>query len=83
MSSYEDEMTYFENMSRAFAMKAHNIASVLHRNIEEPPLSTIWGRIELPTLQAGGMVDWVSLSELSLPHYLLYKVGLCPQGQGQ
>jgi hypothetical protein len=24
-------------------------------------LSTIWGRIELPTLQAGGIVDWVSL----------------------
>jgi hypothetical protein len=60
MSSFEDEMTYFENMSRAFAMKAHNIASVLHRNIEQPPLSTIWGRIELPTLQAGGVVDWVS-----------------------
>jgi hypothetical protein len=68
MSSFEDEMTYFENMSRAFATKAHTIASVLHRNIEEPPLSTIWGRIELPTLQAGGMVDWVSLSEFPLPH---------------
>jgi hypothetical protein len=43
-------------------MKAHNIASVVHRNIEEPPLSTIWGRIERPTLLASGMVDWVSPS---------------------
>jgi hypothetical protein len=45
-------------------MKAHNIASVMHRNIENPPMSTIWGRIELPVLQAagnpGGVVDYVS-----------------------
>jgi len=63
MSNLEEEMIYFENMSRAFAMKAHNIASVMHRNIEEPPLSTIWGRIELPTLQAEGTVDWITAIE--------------------
>jgi hypothetical protein len=63
MQSFEDEMTYFENMSRAFAMKAHNIATVLHRELDNPPTNGIWGRIELPVLQAagnpGGMVDYV------------------------
>jgi hypothetical protein len=63
MSTVEDEKTYFENMSRAFAMKAQNIAFVLHRNIENPPLETIWGMVELPALQAGGLVDWVSVSK--------------------
>jgi len=64
MSNFDDEMTYFENMSRAFAMKAHSIASVMHRNIENPPIDTIWGRIELPVLQAagnpGGVVDYIA-----------------------
>lgn len=44
-------------------MKAHNIALVMHRNIEDPPMSTIWGRIELPVLQAGnpgGVVDYIT-----------------------
>ena len=78
MSNFKDEMTYFENMSRAFAMKAHHIASVMHRNIEDPPMSTIWGRIELPVLQAasnpGGVVDWVSLSIKPMLSRLVYGV---------
>ena len=45
-------------------MKAHKIATVLHRDIYNPPKNTIWGRIELPVLQAagnpGGVVDYVS-----------------------
>ena len=64
MENYSDEMKYFENMSRAFAMKANKIATVLHRDIYNPPKNTIWGRIELPVLQAasnpGGVVDYVS-----------------------
>jgi len=64
MGNYRDEMKYFENMSRAFAMKAHNIATVLHRDIYNPPMNTIWGRIELPVLQAagnpGGVVDYIT-----------------------
>ena len=64
MSDLDDKMRYFENMSRAFAMKAHNFAMVMHKNIEDPPMSTIWGRIELPVLQAGnpgGVVNYVSV----------------------
>lgn len=65
MEKAEDQMTYFENMSQAFAMKAHNIATVLHSNIDNPPTDGIWGRKELPVLQAvgnpGGIVDYVSI----------------------
>ncbi len=64
MEKAKDQMTYFENMSQAFAMKAHSIATVLHSNIDDPPTDGIWGRKELPILQAagnpGGMVDYVS-----------------------
>ncbi|KAH6668964.1 hypothetical protein B0J14DRAFT_657972 [Halenospora varia] len=64
MSDVEQEMTYFENMSRAFAMKASRLASVMHRDIENPPMSTIWGRVELPILQANtnpwGTVDYIT-----------------------
>ncbi|KAE9381108.1 hypothetical protein N431DRAFT_490561 [Stipitochalara longipes BDJ] len=64
MENYSDERKYFENMSRAFAMKAHKIATVLHRDIYNPPMDTIWARIELPVLQGagnpGGMVDYIT-----------------------
>jgi hypothetical protein len=64
MGNYRDEMKYFENMSRAFAMKAHKVATVLHRDIYNPPMNTIWGRIEFPVLQAaenpGGVVDYIT-----------------------
>jgi hypothetical protein len=64
MDNASDQLTYFENMSRAFAMKAHNVAWAMHRNIENPPLSTIWGRIELPILQdSRGMVNWITAVE--------------------
>jgi len=68
MSDMNQEMIYFENMSRAFAMKAANVAAVMHRDINNPPMSTIWGRVELPVLQAAGKpwgtVDYVSLFQL-------------------
>jgi hypothetical protein len=64
MANAKDQMTYFENMSQAYAMKAHNMATVLHRNIDNPPMDGIWARKELPILQAagnpGGIVDYVS-----------------------
>lgn len=71
MSDVQQEMTYFENMSRAFAMKAANVAAVMHRDINNPPMSTIWGRVELPVLQKAskpwGTVDYVSISNDSTP----------------
>jgi hypothetical protein len=71
MSDVQQEMTYFENMSRAFAMKAANVAAVMHRDINNPPMSTIWGRVELPVLQEAskpwGTVDYVSVSHLIAP----------------
>ncbi|KAF4625421.1 hypothetical protein G7Y89_g12748 [Cudoniella acicularis] len=64
MEDAKEEMAYFENMSRAFAMMAANVASVMHRDIENPPMSTIWGRIELPVLQAAsnpwGTVNYIT-----------------------
>jgi hypothetical protein len=64
MDNASDQLTYFENMSRAFAMKAHNVVWAMHRNIENPPLSSIWGRIELPILQdSRGMVNWITAIE--------------------
>ena len=47
MSGDANRMTYFENMSRAYAMKAHDAASVIHPDIENPPESTVWGMIDL------------------------------------
>lgn len=45
-------------------MMSRDLAAVMHRNIEDPPLETIWGRVELPVLKAGnnpgGVVNWVS-----------------------
>ena len=92
MENLSDEMTYFENMSRAFAMKAHNIATVLHRKIDNPPTNGIWGRIELPVLQAagnpGGIVDYVStvvilgcyVRELTVACRLLLSMRRIPAG---
>jgi hypothetical protein len=63
MANLDTQMTYFENMSRAFAMKAHRVASVMHSDIYNPPAEGIWGRIEWPVLKAGnpgGVVDFVS-----------------------
>jgi hypothetical protein len=51
-------------MSRAFAMKAHKVATVMHEDIYNPPMDRIWGKVEWPILKAsgnpGGIVDYVS-----------------------
>lgn len=60
MSNSRDRLTYFENMSRAFAMKAHKVALAMHRDIDSPPKDTIWGRVELPVLRDSGMVNWIT-----------------------
>lgn len=48
-------------MSRAFALKAIGEAKVMHKeeDFENPPVSGIWGRIELPTMKEGLEVDLV------------------------
>ncbi|CAG8977361.1 hypothetical protein HYALB_00009062 [Hymenoscyphus albidus] len=64
MSNPDTQLIYFENMSRAFAMMSTDLAAVMHRNINDPPMWSIWGRIELPVLKAatnaGGVVNWVT-----------------------
>jgi hypothetical protein len=49
------QLKYFENMSRAFAMKARTFGTVLHssENYASPPETGIWARIEFPALQSG------------------------------
>jgi hypothetical protein len=51
----DQQLRFFENMSRAFAYKARNFATVLHsaENYASPPKTGIWARIEFPTLQRG------------------------------
>lgn len=72
MSSIAEELTYFENMSRAFATKANGQAWAMHKEFDRSPTNTIWGRIELPTLKLttnqGGRVDKVR------PHFLCWFV---------
>lgn len=64
MSNPETQLIYFKNMSKAFAMMSRDWAAVLHRNIDDPPMETIWGQVELPALKEGdnpgGVVNWVS-----------------------
>jgi hypothetical protein len=61
MRNPKDEKTYFENMSRAFAMKAHHVATVMHEDIYNPPMDRIWGTVEWPALTASGNLNYVSL----------------------
>jgi hypothetical protein len=43
---------FYENMSRAFAIKAHGAVEVMHgsEDYEAPPMDGIWGRVEFPTI---------------------------------
>jgi hypothetical protein len=49
------QLKFFENMSRAFALKAREFATVLHssENYATPPKTGIWARVEFPALQSG------------------------------
>lgn len=51
MSSKDDELRYFQEMSRAVAMRASGTAKVMHRNIFNFPQGGIYKRIELPAMQ--------------------------------
>ena len=46
-------MTFYENMSRAYARMARQNATIMHSHSDyaSPPLDGIWGRIELPTIR--------------------------------
>jgi hypothetical protein len=52
---------FYENMSRAFAMKAQGYVTVMHGegDYEAPPTDGIWGRIEFPTMRTLGHVQEV------------------------
>jgi len=56
-----DRQFFFENMSRAFAMKAMNFCTVLHssKNYGNPPTTGIWAMVEFPALSGGGHIDLV------------------------
>ena len=45
--------TFFENMSKAYAKMAREIATVMHlsQSYTDPPMDGIFGRIEVPTLR--------------------------------
>jgi hypothetical protein len=43
---------FYQNMSQAFAIKAHGPVEVMHAaaDYDEPPLDGIWGKVEFPTI---------------------------------
>jgi len=57
----EERQYFFSEMSRAFAKMAQNFSTVLHscENYGQPPSNGIWGMVEFPTLQQGGVVDFL------------------------
>lgn len=63
MNDNTQETTYFENMSRAFALMSTGTAYAMHRNIDNPIQDGIWGRVEQVTLKAAGgrcsQIDYV------------------------
>lgn len=65
---------YYENMARAFAMKANGSAMVMHglKDYDKPPLEGIWGRVELPTIKKVANVDWLAKIKESGDGYLLF-----------
>jgi hypothetical protein len=58
----KNRTTFYENMSKAFAMKAQKAATVMHSasNFLSPPTDGIWSRVEFPTMRERGAVDIVS-----------------------
>ena len=62
MSDPKQEKAYFENMSAAFARKAAKVATVMHNDINNPPIWGIWKRIEFEVLRRSGLVDQVSFN---------------------
>lgn len=50
---------FYENMARAFAIKANGIAAVMHAfdDYDDPPLGGIWGKVELEAVKGGEKVD--------------------------
>jgi hypothetical protein len=65
MSRKDEQMTYFENMSRATASLAIVNTKVMHRKIWDYPTTSIWGRIEKKEIQStssGGRCNLASLS---------------------
>lgn len=49
---------FYENMARAFAIKANGVAAVMHafEDYDDPPLNGIWGKIELEAVKVGAKV---------------------------
>jgi hypothetical protein len=52
------QKSFYETMSKAFAMKAQGYVTVMHDkgDYENPPMDGIWGRIEFPTMRTLGHV---------------------------
>lgn len=65
MSDPKQEKAYFENMSAAFARKAAKVATVMHNDINNPPILGIWKRVEFEVLRRSGLVDQVSFFAIS------------------
>lgn len=68
MKDDDTRMTYFENMSRAYAFMCSGYSVLFTGDLNFIPMSGIWGRVEFPTLSRDsdfeppkGETDFVSL----------------------
>jgi hypothetical protein len=54
-SDPKHQLRFFENMSRAFAIKTQRFGTVLHStpDFAKPPTDGIWARVEFPALKRG------------------------------
>lgn len=68
------QLRFFENMSRAFAIKAQSFARVLHSegDYHDPPMDGIWGRIEFPQLVSGNQVDVLQKMSETMTKYEVF-----------
>jgi len=59
------QLWFFENMSRAFALKAREFATVMHSsaNYFLPPATGIWARVEFQALQQGFVDELEKINE--------------------
>jgi hypothetical protein len=60
-STPELRTAFYGNMSKAFAIKAGGLVTVMHseEDYDEPPTDGIWATIELPTMKESNAVAWV------------------------
>lgn len=74
---------YYSSMSEAYARMARETATVMHtaKDFSDPPLTGIWGKIELPVLRLKTNIKEVSFGRRFIHTCRLRQVKLCSNCQ--